>query len=103
MATPKCEPWLARSLRQRSRSMRSYWSRSSAASAIVFSVMHGIIQSLAHFFFSLGGVAMAHWVSSATGKKAIEGDHKTRQIAYVERQVKKYGGLAIAVAALAPP
>ena len=114
--------------------------------------MHGILQSLAHFFFSLGGlgllllgtldssflmlplgndllivaltashpehmlyyvpmatagsiigVAMAHWVSSRTGKKAIEGDHKSRQIAYVERQVKRYGGLAIAVAALAPP
>ena len=114
--------------------------------------MHGILQSLAHFFFSLGGfgllllgtldssflilplgndllmvaltashaghmfyyvpmatagsiigVAMVHWVSRKTGQKAIEGDHKSRQIAYVERQVKKYGGLAIGGAALAPP
>ncbi len=114
--------------------------------------MHGILQSFAHFFFSLGGVgllllgtldssflilplgndllmvaltanhpshmsyyvamatagsiigvAMVHWVSMKTGQKAIEGDHKSRQVAYVERQMKKYGGLAIGVAALAPP
>ena len=49
------------------------------------------------------GVALAHFVSSRTGRKAIEGEKKSRQIAYVERQVEKYGGLAIGVAALAPP
>jgi membrane protein YqaA with SNARE-associated domain len=52
---------------------------------------------------SIAGVALAHWVSSRTGKKAIEGENKSRQVAYVERQMKKYGGLAIGVAALAPP
>jgi membrane protein YqaA with SNARE-associated domain len=114
--------------------------------------MHDVLQSLAHFFFSLGGlgllllgtldssflilplgndlliialtanhpehffyyvpmatagsvigVALVHWVSSRTGQKAIEGDHKSGQVDYVERQMKKYGGLAIAFAALAPP
>ncbi len=114
--------------------------------------MHGILQSLAHFFFSLGGVGLlllgildssflmlplgndllvvaltaahkehivyyvamatlgscvgvwiAHWVSSKTGRKTIEGDRKSRQVAYVEAKVHKYGALAIAVAALAPP
>ncbi len=49
------------------------------------------------------GVALAHFVSSRTGRKAIEGKKKSRQIAYVERKVEKYGGLAIGVAALAPP
>ena len=49
------------------------------------------------------GVALAHFVSSRTGKKAIEGDHKSRKIAFVERKVQQYGGLAIAVATLAPP
>jgi membrane protein DedA with SNARE-associated domain len=52
---------------------------------------------------SITGVFILHWVSSRTGQKAIEGGHKSRQVAYVERQVKKYGGLAIGVAALAPP
>ncbi len=52
---------------------------------------------------SVIGVAMMHWVSSRTGKKAIEGGHKSRRIAYLERQVEKYGGIAVAVAALAPP
>jgi membrane protein YqaA with SNARE-associated domain len=49
------------------------------------------------------GVAFAHLVSSRTGLKAIEGEHKSRTIAYVERKVEKYGGLAIGIAALAPP
>jgi membrane protein YqaA with SNARE-associated domain len=49
------------------------------------------------------GVALAHWVSSKTGRKALEGTKKSRQIRYVERKVEKYGGLAIAFAALAPP
>ena len=49
------------------------------------------------------GVALAHFVSSRTGKKAIEGDRKSRKVAFVERKVKQYGGLALAAAALAPP
>jgi membrane protein YqaA with SNARE-associated domain len=49
------------------------------------------------------GVALAHWVSSKTGQKALEGTKKSRQIAFVERKVEKYGGLAIGIAALAPP
>jgi membrane protein YqaA with SNARE-associated domain len=49
------------------------------------------------------GVAFAHFVASRTGKKAIEGDNKSRKVAFVERKVKQYGGLAIALAALAPP
>ncbi len=35
------------------------------------------------------------------GEKALGG--RRRRIAYVERKVEKYGGLAIGVAALAPP
>ena len=49
------------------------------------------------------GVALAHVVSSRTGRKAIEANGKSRTVAFVERKVKQYGGLAIAVAALAPP
>jgi len=52
---------------------------------------------------SIIGVTLAHWVSSKTGQKAIEGGKKSGQVQYVERQMKKYGGLAIGVAALAPP
>jgi membrane protein YqaA with SNARE-associated domain len=52
---------------------------------------------------STTGVALAHWVSSRTGQKVLEGDKKSRQVAFVERKVKKYGGLAIGLAALAPP
>lgn len=52
---------------------------------------------------SVCGVALAHFVASRTGRKAIEGDRKSRQIAFVEEKIKKYGGLAIGVAALAPP
>jgi membrane protein YqaA with SNARE-associated domain len=112
--------------------------------------MQAILHSLAHFFFSLGGVgllllgildssflmlplgndlllvaltarnsahmyyyaAMAtlgstvgvcfcHYVCSRMGEKAL--GKKTRRLAYVEGKVEKYGGLAIGVAALAPP
>ena len=49
------------------------------------------------------GVCLAHFVSSRTGKMALEGEKKSRQVAYVEEKVKKYGGWAIAVATLAPP
>lgn len=52
---------------------------------------------------SVAGVALVHWVSSRTGQKAIEGEKKSRQVEYVERQMKKYGGLVIGFAALAPP
>jgi membrane protein YqaA with SNARE-associated domain len=114
--------------------------------------MHDIFHSLAHFFFSLGGlgllllgildssflmlplgndllvtaltarnphhiwyyVAMAtagstlgvtlmHVIASHMGRKVIEGDKKSRQVAFVERKIERYGGIAIAVAALAPP
>jgi membrane protein YqaA with SNARE-associated domain len=49
------------------------------------------------------GVALAHYVSSKGGKKLIEGNHKSRQIEFVERKIQKYGGWAIGLAALAPP
>jgi len=114
--------------------------------------MHNVLQSLAHFFYNLGGlgvlllgtldssflflplgndllvvaltaahrsqylyyvlmatigstigVTLVHFVSSRTGRKAIEGDKKSKQVAYVEKKIEKYGGLAIGVAALAPP
>ena len=114
--------------------------------------MQGMLHSLAHFFFALGGlglfflgildssflmmplgndllltvlvaensshliyyvlmatagsvlgVAFAHLVSSHMGRKALEGEHKSRTVAYVESKVEKYGGLAIGIAALAPP
>ncbi len=114
--------------------------------------MHSILHSLAHFFFSLGGigllllgvldssflmmplgndllvtaltvrnphhiwyyvtmattgstlgVALLHTVSSHMGRKIIEGDKKSRRVAFVERKMEQYGGIAIAVAALAPP
>jgi membrane protein YqaA with SNARE-associated domain len=113
-------------------------------------MLQGILHSLTHFFFSLGGagllllgildssflmlplgndllivaltaanpahmyyyVAMAtagstlgvvfcHYVCSRMGEKAL--GRKTRRLAYVEGKVEKYGGLAIGVAALAPP
>jgi membrane protein YqaA with SNARE-associated domain len=47
------------------------------------------------------GVIFCHYVCSRMGEKAL--GKKTRRIAYVERKMEQYGGLAIAVAALAPP
>jgi membrane protein YqaA with SNARE-associated domain len=52
---------------------------------------------------SVAGVAFAHVVSSKTARKATEDKPKSRRMAFVERQIKKYGGWAIAFAALAPP
>jgi membrane protein YqaA with SNARE-associated domain len=52
---------------------------------------------------SVIGVAFTHWVSAKGGRKGIEGGHKSRQIAYVERRVHEHGGIAIATAALMPP
>jgi len=52
-------------------------------------------------FGSTLGVIFCNYVCSRMGEKAI--GRKTRTIAYVERKVEKYGGLAIGVAALAPP
>jgi membrane protein YqaA with SNARE-associated domain len=49
------------------------------------------------------GVALAHIVSSKGGKKLIEGEKKSKRVEYVERKIDKYGGWAIALAALAPP
>jgi len=49
------------------------------------------------------GVSFAHFVSSRMGKKVIEGNGKSRQVAFVERQIEKWGGFAIGFAALAPP
>jgi membrane protein YqaA with SNARE-associated domain len=114
--------------------------------------MHNILQSLAGFFFSLGGrgllllgvldssflfmplgndllvialtaahrermlyyvamatvgsvvgVAMTHWASAKGGQKGIEGEKKSRQVAYIERKVHQHGAIAIATAALMPP
>lgn len=52
---------------------------------------------------SVLGVWFTHWVSAKGGQKGIQGDHKSRRVAYVERKVKERGGIAIAVAALMPP
>jgi membrane protein YqaA with SNARE-associated domain len=52
---------------------------------------------------SVIGVSFAHLVSSKVGRRAIEGDKKSRQVAFVERKIEQYGGFAIAFAALAPP
>lgn len=52
---------------------------------------------------SVVGVAFTTWVSAKGGQKGIEGDQKSRQVAYVERKLKEKGGLAIALAAVMPP
>jgi membrane protein YqaA with SNARE-associated domain len=52
---------------------------------------------------SVVGVDFTRWVSAKGGQKGIEGDHKSRRIAYVERKVGEQGGIAIATAALMPP
>src|SRR5579862_281321 len=52
---------------------------------------------------SVIGVAFTHWVSAKGGRKGIEGDRKSRRIAYIERKVHDHGGIAIATAALMPP
>ena len=52
---------------------------------------------------SVIGVAFTHWVSAKGGRKGIEGDRKSKRIAYVERKVGEHGGIAIATAALMPP
>ena len=49
------------------------------------------------------GVVFAHVVSSRMGQKVIEGQKKSRTVAFVERKMEKYGGIAIGFAALAPP
>jgi membrane protein YqaA with SNARE-associated domain len=52
---------------------------------------------------SVLGVDFTRWLSAKGGRKGIEGDHKSRRIAYVETKVKEHGGVAIATAALMPP
>jgi membrane protein YqaA with SNARE-associated domain len=52
---------------------------------------------------SVAGVAFTHWVSAKGGRKGLEGDRKSKRLAYVERKVKENGGIAIATAALMPP
>src|SRR3984885_9811546 len=52
---------------------------------------------------SVLGVDFTRWVSAKGGRKGIEGDHKSKRIAYVERKVTEHGGIAIATAALMPP
>jgi membrane protein YqaA with SNARE-associated domain len=52
---------------------------------------------------SVVGVAFTHWLSAKSGRKGIEGDRKSRRIAYIERKVHDKGGAAIAAAALMPP
>ncbi len=52
---------------------------------------------------SVLGVAFTHWVSAEGGRKELEGKHKGKQIAYVERKVRDRGGIALGFAALMPP
>jgi membrane protein YqaA with SNARE-associated domain len=52
---------------------------------------------------SIGGVDLTRWISAKGGRKGIEGERKSKRIAYVERKVKERGGIAIATAALMPP
>src|ERR1700735_1990746 len=39
---------------------------------------------------SVIGVALTHWVSAKGGKKGIEGENKSRRIAYIERKVEQH-------------
>ena len=52
---------------------------------------------------SVAGVAITWWVSARGGRKALERSGRNRRIAYIERKIKKSGGIALAVAALMPP
>jgi membrane protein YqaA with SNARE-associated domain len=52
---------------------------------------------------SVIGVAITHWASAKGGQKGIEGENKSRRVAYIERKVHKHGAIAIATAALMPP
>jgi membrane protein YqaA with SNARE-associated domain len=52
---------------------------------------------------SVLGVAFTHWVSAKGGKKGLEGERKSKRMAYIERKVHDNGGIAIATAALMPP
>jgi membrane protein YqaA with SNARE-associated domain len=52
---------------------------------------------------SVLGVWFTHWVSAKGGQKAMEGEHKSRRLAYVERKMNENGGIALATAALMPP
>src|SRR5580693_481447 len=52
---------------------------------------------------SVAGVDFTRWVSAKGGRKGIEGDRKSKRIAYVERKARENGGIAIATAALMPP
>jgi membrane protein YqaA with SNARE-associated domain len=48
---------------------------------------------------SMLGVAFTHWASAKGG----EGMSKSKRVAYVEREVKEHGAVALAIAALMPP
>jgi membrane protein YqaA with SNARE-associated domain len=52
---------------------------------------------------SVIGVDFTRWVSAKGGRKGIEGNGKSKRIAYVEKKVQQHGGIAIATAALMPP
>jgi membrane protein YqaA with SNARE-associated domain len=52
---------------------------------------------------SVAGVDFTRWVSAKGGRQGIEGEHKSKRIAYVERKMNENGGIAIATAALMPP
>jgi membrane protein YqaA with SNARE-associated domain len=52
---------------------------------------------------SVAGVDFTRWLSAKGGRKGLEGDRKSKRLAYVERKVKDNGGIAIATAALMPP
>jgi membrane protein YqaA with SNARE-associated domain len=48
---------------------------------------------------SMLGVAFTHWASAKGG----EGMSKSKRVAYVEREVKEHGAIALTTAALMPP
>ncbi|HEX4278807.1 MAG TPA: hypothetical protein VHZ74_25800 [Bryobacteraceae bacterium] len=52
---------------------------------------------------STAGVDFTRWVSARGTRKSLEGKQKSKRLAYIERQVKEHGGVAIATAALMPP
>jgi membrane protein YqaA with SNARE-associated domain len=52
---------------------------------------------------SVLGVWFTHWVSAKGGRKGMEGEHKSKRLAYVERKMNEQGGIALATAALMPP
>jgi membrane protein YqaA with SNARE-associated domain len=52
---------------------------------------------------SVLGVGITDWVSRTGGQKGLEGDQKSRRMAYIERKVEQHGAMALTTAALMPP